>query len=281
MAHRIAALSALLVVASGTGLGATEDEPGVPLASLSHIHGVAFGSSNDLILATHHGIFAVDPTGQARLISEPNDFMGFTRAGSDRLMASGHPSGGGNMGVLASVDGGEKWTPLAEGVGGPVDFHAMSVSPSDPEVVYGLFGGIQVSRDGGRGWTISGPAPADTIDLAAGPNDVGTLYAGTMSGLMVSADFGATWTPSGPQGVPVTAVEPASSGSIYAYFAGAGLFRRDRDGIWTTLTEDFGRQVLLHLAIDGAIPDRIAAVTDESVVLISDDGGRSWRPFAQ
>jgi photosystem II stability/assembly factor-like uncharacterized protein len=272
---------AILFVAGSAGVGAAEPEASVPVSSLSHIHGIAFGAADALILATHHGVFAVDGAGQARLISEPHDFMGFTRAGPNRLIASGHPFGGGNMGVLGSNDGGAEWFPLAEGVGGPVDFHAMSVSPADPEVVYGLFGGIQVSRDAGETWSVSGPAPADTIDLAAGPGDPGTLYAATMDGLMVSTDFGASWTSAGPQGVPVTAVEATASGATYAFFAGGGLFRRSDDGSWAAISADFGQRVILHLAVDADRPDRLAAVTDASAVLISDDAGQSWRAFAQ
>jgi photosystem II stability/assembly factor-like uncharacterized protein len=277
----VSAALSILFASGSPGLTAAEHMASVSVSDLSHIHGIAFGASDDLILATHHGVFTVAPTGEAQLISEPHDFMGFTRAGPDRLMASGHPAGGGNMGVLASTDGGAKWSPLAEGVDGPVDFHAMSVSAADPEVVYGLFGGIQVSRDGGKTWMVSGPAPADTIDLAAGPDGVGTLYAGTMNGLLVSTDFGVTWTPTGLQGVPVTAVEATGTGGIYAFAAGSGLFRGDGDGNLTALSENFSQRVILHLAIDGTEPDRIAAVTDDSAVLISGDAGKSWRPFAQ
>jgi hypothetical protein len=278
---RLAISFVALLASASFNLRAAEDELTVPITNLPHIHGIAFGAADELILATHRGVFAVDPAGQARLISEPNDFMGFTAAGADRLIASGHPSGGGNLGVVTSNDGGTEWFPLADGVGGPVDFHAMSVSPADPEVVYGLFGGIQVSRDGGKTWTMSGPAPADTIDIAAAPTDPAALYAGTMDGLMISTDFGASWTRSGPEGIPVTAVESTGSGEIYAFFAGGGLFRRDGDGSWITLSEKFGQRVILHLAVHGETPHRLAAVTEASDVLISDDAGKSWRPLAQ
>jgi hypothetical protein len=272
---------AILFAAGSAGVAVAEPAVSVPASSLSHIHGVAFGAADNLILATHHGVFAVDGAGQALLISDPHDFMGFTRAGPSRFIASGHPAGGGNMGVVASNDGGAEWFPLADGVGGPVDFHAMTVSPADPEVVYGLFGAIQVSRDAGETWTVSGPAPADTIDLAAAPDDPATLYAATMNGLMVSSDFGASWAQSGPPGVPVTAVESTGTGEIYAFFAGGGLFRGSDNGAWTAIAEDFGQRVILHLAIDADRPDRLAAVTDASAVLVSDDAGQSWRAFAQ
>ena len=157
MGRRVPAIFAVLLAAGSHELGAAEREASVPLSSLSHIHGIAFGSADDLILATHHGVFAVDPAGQARLISAQ----------------------------------------------------------------------------------------------------------------------------SGPQGVPVTAIESTGSGEIYAFFAGGGLFRREGDGLWTAISADFGQRVILHLAVDGDTPDRLAAVTDASAVLISEDAGKSWRAFAQ
>jgi hypothetical protein len=281
MCRRVSVAFAVLFAVGSHGLSAAEHLESVPVSSLSHIHGVAFGAADDLILATHHGIWTVDPDGQAQLISEPHDFMGFTRADPDRLLASGHPAAGGNMGVLTSDDGGTNWSLLSDGVGGPVDFHAMSVSPIEPRVIYGLYGDIQVSRDAGRTWTVSGPAPLDTIDLAAGPDDPATLFAGTMDGLMISTDFGMSWTRSSPPGVPVTAVESTGAGEIYAFFAGDGLFRTDGAGTWTSLSKEFGQRVILHLAIHEDMPDRLAAVTDSSAVLISEDAGKSWRPMGQ
>src|SRR3546814_20068354 len=75
----------------------------------------------------------------------------------DLLYASGHPAGGGNLGFIVSRDGGKSWSKLANGAGGPVDFHQMDVSKSDPAVVYGAFGDLQQSADGGRRWTAAGP----------------------------------------------------------------------------------------------------------------------------
>lgn len=272
-------LALLSSIALLSAPAARADSHGVPLSSLPHAHGIAFATdpADGLILATHHGVFNVDEAGQATLISQPDDFMGFTRVQGDRFIASGHPVQGGNMGVLLSDNGGADWDRIADGSNGPVDFHAMSVSAADRQTVYGLYGGIQVSQDGGESWTQTGPSAPGTIDIAAAPEARGSVYAGTRSGLMFSDDFGKTWSLQGPQGVPVTAVETSSSGTVYAFFAGAGLFARDSNGKWSALAEDFGNQVMLHLALDEALPNRMASVLDDGSVLLSSDGGVTWR----
>jgi hypothetical protein len=50
-----------------------------------------------------------------------DDFMSFVAHPADRneFFASGHPSGGGNLGILVSHDRGHSWERLADGDGGP------------------------------------------------------------------------------------------------------------------------------------------------------------------
>ncbi len=259
------------------------DDHAVSVSTLSHAHGIAFATSpaDGVILATHHGVYRVNEAGQAKLMSKPDDFMGFTRVQNDRFIASGHPAQGGNMGVLLSENGGADWDRIADGSNGPVDFHAMSVSAADRQTIYGLYGGIQVSRDGGKSWTQSGPGAPGTIDLAASPQASGSVYAGTRSGLMVSEDYGATWLLEGPKDIPVTAVEATSSGVVYAFFAGAGLFARNESGSWSVISDDFGDQVMMHIALDENSPDRMATVLDDGSVLLSTDGGSTWSALGQ
>src|SRR3546814_12827295 len=94
--------------------------------------------------------------------------MGFTPHPSDPdvLYASGHPAGGGNLGFIVSRNGGQTWTKLSDGAGGPVDLHQMDVSKADPRVIYGVDGGLQDSTDGGRSWSRLRPAPHGLLGLA-------------------------------------------------------------------------------------------------------------------
>ncbi|WP_439599959.1 WD40/YVTN/BNR-like repeat-containing protein [Devosia sp.] len=272
---------AVIVGAVATS-GASSEE--LALSELSHIHGVGFDASEpgSILLATHYGVYRADSDGKAEAISvNADDYMGFSLdpGDSDRLLASGHPGQGGNLGVIQSTDGGVTWNKISDGVSGPVDFHAMSISRADPKVIYGLFGGIQISRDGGSTWTLAGPAPGEVIDLAAAPMDVDTLFAGTAQGLMVSKDGATSWTLAGPDGVATTMVESAADSSLYVFFAGTGLYRLAPEGSWAELSTSFGAHYLLHLAADPADPAHLVAVTEESAVLESRDGGKTWKAF--
>ncbi len=209
--------------------------------------------------------------------------MGFTPHPSDAdvMYASGHPPQGGNMGVLVSRDVGRTWEQMAAGAGGPVDFHAMDVSRADPNVIYGLYGQVQASRDGGTTWTVAGAPPADVFDLAASAVDPDTVYAATMTGLMVSRDGGQTWEPTGSQGQPASMVQAAPDGTVYSFVVGSGLMKSPGAALdWRPVSTGLGERVLLHLAVDPTDPKRMFAVTDESQILASTDGGTTWQPLS-
>jgi|SRR5918996_4102981 hypothetical protein len=149
------------------------------LAQVTHFHGLAVdpAETSRLYLATHDGLFIVETDGTANPLSDRrDDLTSFTPhpTNSSILYASGHAAGGGNLGFIASGDGGTSWSQLA----GPVDFHQMAVSPADSNTIYGAYAGnLQISQDGGHNWEVVGAAPEGLIDLAASSKDPGTLYA--------------------------------------------------------------------------------------------------------
>lgn len=254
----------------------------VPLSDVSHIHGIAVDAENPqaLLLATHYGVFRAEEGTAERISENTNDYMGFSPhpTDPDTFFASGHPSGGGNLGVIKSEDGGRNWEQIAQGANGPVDFHGMDVSAADPSVMYGLYGQVQVSRDRGTNWEIAGAPPADTFDLAASGIDADTVYAGTRAGLMVSRDAGKNWRFAHSAEQPVSMVETAPGGTIYAFMVGKGLLKADESKLdWETVSSDFGQKVLLHLASDPSNPERLFAVDQDGQILASSDGGRSWQ----
>jgi photosystem II stability/assembly factor-like uncharacterized protein len=278
-----AALSVSLLGLAGT---ACAQAPAIPVSEINkqtHIHGIAVDRANprQLLIATHGGFFRAGPDGRATRVSEVQDFMGFNPhpAVADLLFASGHPARGGNLGFVTSSDGGKTWTQLSPGVNGPVDFHQMAVSRADPTVIFGVYGTLQVSRDGGRTWRIAGPAPAGVIALAASSKDARTLYAARTSGLYVSTDSGLTWRPL-LEGAAATMVETTADGRLFTFVAGRGLMKADEGAsAFTVLNADWGGRVLIHFAADHTDPLRVYAVTDDSRVLASTDGGRTWKPF--
>ena len=253
------------------------------LASHTHVHGLAVDRLDPeyLLIATHHGLFRAGPEGNAERVSVLQDLMGFNPhpRDSSTLYASGHPAQGGNLGFIASSDGGKTWRQISPGVDGPVDFHQMTVSPADPQTIYGAYDGLQASYDGGKRWAVIGPVPDRLIDLAASAKNSRTLYAGTEGGLLVSRDGGVTWEAL-LQGAPVSMVEVAPGGKLYAFMLGRGLLASAEDPLeFQTVSGEWGNVFLLHLTVDPGNPDQLFAATQSGLVLASADGGKTWQPF--
>jgi hypothetical protein len=163
-----------------------------------------------------------------------------------------------------SEDGGRSWSQLSVGVGGPVDFHQMDVSPADPKTIYGAYGGnLQISRDGGQEWEVVGPAPQGLIDLAASAKDPSTLYAATQVGLLKSEDGGRTWQDAYWLRQPATMVHVAPGGAVYAFVVGTGLIETAEPKLsWQSVSEHgFDRDYVLHLAVDPASHNKLYAIT--------------------
>jgi photosystem II stability/assembly factor-like uncharacterized protein len=279
-------LLATLVAAPLSTMGVTvRSEMLADLPQHTHYHGIAFSRSGSavLLLATHHGLFAVDKNGTATRVSPVQDFMGFSPDSTDplRYYASGHPASGGNSGFLRSTDGGASWKQLSEGVGGPVDFHQMDVSLANPKVIYGSYGNIQVSRDGGNTWSVAGDPPPGLIALAASSLNDRQLYAATEKGLYVSEDTGATWSVTSFEDQVVSMIENGPDGLLYAFVVGKGLASTNENNLdaWTFLSLDFGDSIPLHFAVNELNHQHLALTTHKSEVLESVNGGRTWHPF--
>jgi photosystem II stability/assembly factor-like uncharacterized protein len=254
----------------------------ISLDRLEHIHGLAVDPERPerLYLATHSGLFLASPDGTAIRIGETqNDLMSFATHPSDAniFYASGHPPGGGNLGVLVSHDRGQKWERLADGASGPVDFHAMDVSRANPHVIYGMYEDLQLSRDGGRTWRVVGALPEDTFDLASSSRDPDKLYAAARGGLFVSEDGGLRWATATIQRRPATMVHVLEDGRVYAFVYGVGLMTYDDvDPGWQLRSQRFADRYLIHMAGHPTNPEVLHVVSDTGAILTSGDGGRTW-----
>jgi len=277
-------ISSGALLALGTGTSARAETPLAALLARTHVHGLAVDRQNPnrLVIATHHGLHALDiESGLTVQVSDHrDDLMGFVAHPSEPLafLASGHPARGGNLGVIASSDGGETWVKLSDGVNGPVDFHQMDISKADPAVVWGNHGGLQRSRDGGRTWERVADAPAGLIDIAASARDPERLYAATEAGLFVSQADARDWQRAHPAQAPVSFVEVTAGGILHAFILGEGLVRRTEDEAeWEHLHPGFPDRFLLYFAADPHAPERVFAATQHGELIASEDSGRSWR----
>ena len=142
----------------------------------SDIHGVGmFLSGNDdtLYLATHQGLFEKTNAGWGHVGNDNADLMGFSMNHETNTMySSGHPKTGGNLGFRMSDDNGNSWKTISKVKDTPVDFHAMAVSKSNPNIILGFDSagrGLFKTTDSGRAWE-SLEYPDYIMSLAISPN---------------------------------------------------------------------------------------------------------------
>jgi mono/diheme cytochrome c family protein len=256
-----------------------------PTDRISAISSLSLASRQpvSLYLTTRYGLLRAEPSGMATLV--PGLEGGLTSLAahpgdSKRLLASGYSRDGGKLGLMMSTDGGGSWTKIAEGADGPAAFYALDFSRSDPDVIFGVFDGLQVSRVGGKSWIAGGKLPDDVFDMAVSSVNSDTLYTATKGGLFFSRDGGASWQPGHTIRRPATMVHTAPGGSLYAFVLGVGLITaKEPDLTWTTLFTDVTDRYFLHMAIDPVNPERLYASVDTGAILTSGDGGKSWSSF--
>jgi photosystem II stability/assembly factor-like uncharacterized protein len=248
----------------------------------THVHGLAWDPADPdrLLIATHHGLIALEDGALEAVSERRDDFMGFSvhPSGNGVYLASGHPPGGGNLGVIISRDAGRTWEMLSPGAGGPVDFHQLDVSKANPEIIAGVYGSIQASRDGGRTWTVTGPPPAPMIGLALSAATPEKVYAATQAGLFESPDLGSSWVKSSTSSeAPATMVTTMADGTVFVYDVENGLtWKAAGSDAFEPVGPAFTDDAILHLAVkDG----EMAAATYKGAMLRSLDGGRSWAPL--
>jgi photosystem II stability/assembly factor-like uncharacterized protein len=264
--------------------------------SPNHLHGIGFDPQTErLYLASHFGLFALEDGQMHQVGDERSDLMGFSMNPADpsEIFVSGHPQGGGNLGVLRSDDEGVNFEQIFTGVGDEVvDFHSMTISPADPDWFYGAFmGQIYRSEDGGHNFVAMQPdgLPGSGLCwgvpcLAAGTDDRETVYAGTAEGLMISTDGGASWGTNGADlgQVAAVAVDPGNSGRILAYTEAMGLAESlDGGESWESRQGNMSvvnGGVAFAIAVDSTDPDRIFVATMNNDVFETRDRGETWQP---
>ena len=160
-----------------------------------HVHGLGINPADgSLLIATHTGTYRVEPDeDKAELIgANRQDTMGFTVAGPDRFLGSGHPDpnaareGGLSplLGLIESRDAGRSWQSIS--LSGQADFHVLRFAGRR---VYGYDATndrLLLSTNLGRTWRrVSRPAPL--IDLVVDPRDSAHAVASTLQRLAEQA----------------------------------------------------------------------------------------------
>lgn len=262
---------------------ANQSEELTPVSSITHGHGLAVDAkdSSKVYIATHHGLLLLlNDKDLFTVGSKQDDYMGFSKHPFDSnvFFSSGHPATGGNIGFQKSEDGGFTWKKISDGLEGPVDFHAMAVSPANPNLIYGWFrGAIQRSIDGGKNWQRF-PNNFVVVNLAADPKDENIVYAASPQGLMVSTDKGERWYSLMDGFVSTLAVSPKNSQSLISFSEKQRLAKSEDGGkTWTKISESFSGETPLFLAFNSQQPDTIYTLTEKNSLYKSTDGADNWK----
>jgi len=244
---------------------------------LGHVHGLGVNPADgQLYVATHHGVFRVADGKAERMGSLIQDTMGFTVAGDDRFLGSGHPdirndtilSDGVRplLGLIESTDRAATWDGVS--LQGEVDFHALAFAHNR---VYGFDatgGRFMVSTDT-RDWETR--STAEVLSFAVSPSDPDKIVATTYDAAVdTSADGGRSWQP----------VASAPKLTFVSWDATAGLFGLGSDGTIhrsgdSGATWQAGGKLAGQPAALLATPDAVYSATSEAISR-STDGGATW-----
>lgn len=186
----------------------------------------------------------------------------------------------GGIAVIASLRGSDDGAvSAAAGLPNTPDYHSLLVAPRDPQhLMLGTHNGLFESRDGGRTWSAAELAGQDAMNLVRPTGS--TVWAAGHLVLAKSADAGQTWTDVRPSGLPGLDVhgfasDPRDPQTLYAAIAGRGLYRSPDGGASFSLVSQTVGPGVMALAVTPQ--GRILAGEMEQGLLVSADGGKTWR----
>jgi hypothetical protein len=266
----VAAVAAALAAARVLG----DDEPSAADPGPVHVHALGLNPADrSLFIATHTGLYRLDGDAERaeRVGDRYQDTMGFTIAGPDHFLGSGHPDLRDDLppllGLIESRDAGKTWTPIS--LLGKVDFHALRVR--GPLLAgYDATGGqVMISNDRGGSWRSARP-PEPLIDLVVDPDSAGRLLAAGESRLFASADGGKTWK------------QLEEGTGLLAWPRGDRLYLLDGGGrVWFSRNggrrwQQRGQLGARPAALLATGSETLFAATHEGEIKLSSDGGVSW-----
>jgi photosystem II stability/assembly factor-like uncharacterized protein len=255
----------------------------IPVSSITHGHGLSVDVTNpqNVYIATHHGLLLLkNDKDLFQVGSKKDDYMGFSPDPTNAKVfySSGHPEEGGNIGFQKSVDGGFNWEKISDGVNGPVDFHAMAVSPANSNLIFGWYeGAIQRSTDGGKNWEVVSRTNVPVVNLTADPKDENVVYAASPQGLMVSKDKGKSWNSLLDGFVSTISINPSNSQDLISYSEKEQLIRSDNNGkTWEKVVITLNGETPLFIAFSRNNPKIVYLLTEKNSLYKSIDGVISW-----
>jgi photosystem II stability/assembly factor-like uncharacterized protein len=189
------------------------------------------------------------------------------------------------QGVFRSVDSGAHWRQISPLESKELhEVESIAIDPVDPNIIYaGTWHLPWKTTDGGEHWQNIKEGiieDSDVFSIIVDPATPQTVYLSACSGIYKSENSGARF--SKIQGIPSdarrTRVLMQDPRHLNIVFAGTteGLFRSGDSGqTWLRTTDS--ETVVNDVYVDESNPDHVLLATDRSGVLLSNDGGYSFR----
>jgi hypothetical protein len=224
IAVAISAIIAVLGIQSSLNIQSPPPQVFSRTVDWRHVHGLGIDPVDRTILyiATHGDFYhSHDGSPPFKVDIVRADYMAFNAPSNPGfpLYASGHPATGGNTGLIKSLDGGQSWESVAKVLEPPVDFHAMAVSQSDPNIIVGFDSGARGlfrTTDAGKTWEQL-QYPEYISALAISPSDSDMIFAGTGKGIFQSTDGAENWIQFEEyKGLNILALTFDENGMLYA-----------------------------------------------------------------
>lgn len=195
--------------------------------------------------------------------------------------------GGGGL-VVALLVAGILLRPGAPPAPAPVsrletaDYHSLALVPGNPDrLFFGHHFGVLKSSDAGRTWAAVAGISQDAMSLSVSRQNPQAIYLAGHEVLLKSEDGGQTWrdVQNDLPGLDLHwfALHPEAPDRLYAYAVGFGFFRSSDGGAtWSPWNIAIPAR-LVALAVLGGDPERLLGGIQEGSLLISHDGGATWR----
>lgn len=272
--------------------------PAAPLATLTHVHGLAYSADGRQLIVPGHRGLAVYAGGRWSTVAGPAyDYKGLS-ATRVALYSSGHPaprSGVADpLGLIKSTDGGKTWRKLT--LQGESDFHTLAAGHANRAVYVAnrqansrMSGtGVHYTFDDGVHWQraqvegLGGPIH----QLAVHPSDPALVAAASDAGLYLSRDRADTFERLGAPGFVLAVSFDVDGEHLWSsgYAMDTPSLTRTRlvasaeaiDVALPALPDD----AVAYIAQNPARPTEIAIATFKRSVFVSPNLGQSWTQIA-
>ena len=267
-------LALLVVLVLGGCTPSASDQTTGEEAFVGHVHGLGVDPADEtLYVAAHGGVFRLQDRRLQLVAGRAQDTMGFTVAGPNHFLGSGHPDPTDrdqpvHLGLIESRDAAKTWTPVS--LAGAADFHALEQGV-DALYGYNSQSGSVLRTTDQQEWDIV--LTAEVSDLAPHPTEPGLLLSVTADGLVRTELDGRTSELLEPTGL--YQIEWPTPDLLLGISTNNGLYESTDQGRSWTLRSRLPDEQVEAFDVSGY---SWHLATDQGLYT-SSDGGTTWNPL--